>query len=131
LTAATAAACGGGERERMPAQGAAFSHLRPALEAAFPGTAIEEPDVRWWTGPCPGTDTTAVVLGRRCYAGLYYRRGGIDVAWRGSVGASAYTHELMHYFLDEAGRGRDAAHTETALWALVERIDAELQNQGM
>ena len=126
-----AVGCGGGEEPRMPEQGEAFSVVRAALEAALPGTPIEEPEVRWWTEPCPGTDTSAVVIGPLCYSGLYYRRAGVDVAWRGSIGASAYTHELMHYFLDAAGRGSDAGHGQTAYWDLVERIDLRLQHEGM
>jgi hypothetical protein len=132
--ASLAAGCGeGGELVRMPAQGTAFQVVRAALEEALPlpGRPMVEPEVRWWTETCPGTDTSAVVFGPRCYAGLYYRRAGVDVAWRGSIGTSAYTHELMHYFLDAAGLGSDAAHAQKAYWELVERIDLRLQEEGL
>lgn len=133
LTTAAAAllGCGGGESAKMPEQEAAFRLVQAALGEALPGERLEEPDVRWWTEPCPGTDTSAVVLGPRCYSGLYYRHGAVDVAWRGTIGQSAYTHELMHYFLDTSGRGSDAAHAQTELWRLVERIDTQLQDAGM
>src|SRR5262249_20662882 len=126
-----AAACGGAEEARMRSQGAAFALVQAALSAALPGTAIEEPEGRWWTEPRPGTDTSAVVIRALWYSGLYCRRAAVDVAWRGSIGASAYTHELMHYFLDRAGRGSDAGHGQTQYWELVERIDLQLQREGM
>ncbi|MDW8282645.1 MAG: hypothetical protein RMK29_13110 [Myxococcales bacterium] len=123
--------CGPEERARMPAQQEAFAVVRQELGRLFAEEMLHEPDVRWWTEPCPGTQISAVVLGPRCYAGLYYRPGGVDVAWRGSIGQSAYAHELMHYFLDQAGLGSDPGHARTAYWQLVERIDLQLQQQGL
>jgi hypothetical protein len=124
------AACGReppGTMTRMPVQGEAFALVRERFGALFPPEVLIEPEVRWWTDLCPGTERTAVRIGSRCYAGLYYRDEGVDVAWRGSIGESAYSHELMHYFLDKSGAGSDPLHQRPGCWQLVEQTDLLLQ----
>lgn len=124
--------CGGEEpRVRMPAQSDAFLLLRERLLPVLPAEVLVEPDVRWWTDPCPGTARSAVVLGDRCFSGIYYRADGIDVAWRGSIGESAYSHELLHYFLDHSGQDSDPLHAREDLWPRINAIDTALQEQGM
>lgn len=124
------AACGREPPEtmKMPVQGEAFALLRERFGSLFPAHVLVEPEVRWWTDLCPGTERTAVLIGSRCYAGLYYREVGVDVAWRGSIGESAYSHELMHYFLDKSGAGSDPLHQRAACWQLVEQTDLLLQD---
>src|SRR5579883_1459106 len=97
------ACCGRTPSPPRPGQAQAFALVREQFAAVFPGAELHEPEVYWWDVPCPGTDTTAVVLAGTCFPGIY-RRPGADVAWRGSIGHSAYSHELMHAFLDETGQ---------------------------
>lgn len=125
--------CGGPPVSRMPVQEQAFALVaaRFAPQLGLPGGALEEPAVRWWTTLCPGTELSAVIRGRRCYAGLYYRGDAVDVAWRGSFGTSAYAHELMHYFLGLRFGDSDGAHAQDAAWAVVRGVDEDLQAQGL
>lgn len=115
----------------MPVQDAAFALIQRDFASLFPDRVLVEPRVRWWTSVCPGTSTTAVVLGDRCYSGLFSARDRIDVAWRGTIGDSAYAHELMHYFMDQAGLGSDAAHVQVRYWQAANQATAHLQEEGM
>ena len=115
----------------MPAQTQAFALVGAELATLFPGKSLAEPEVQWWTDKCPGSERSAVILGSSCYSGLYYRAGAIDVAWRGKFGESAYTHELMHYFLDQHFGDSDPQHQRTSAWAVVNHADEHLQRAGM
>lgn len=123
--------CGDIEHPKMPVQSEAFAVVRQHFGMLFAGRAMTEPDVHWWTTNCPGTETTAVVLGQTCYAGIYYRQQGVDVAWRGTFSESAYTHELMHYFLHEFNSGSDPLHQQAIPWQVVREADASLQGRGL
>lgn len=115
----------------MPGQGDAFALVRERFVTVLPAAVLVEPEVLWSTKLCPGKTETAVVIGTTCYAGLGYRDGAIDVAWRGSFGKSAYAHELMHFFLKKAGRDSDPAHNQTALWDLVNATDLAMQERSL
>lgn len=130
--------CGGSPSERMPVQAQAFQIVQTYFSAVLPAAPsadsddvkgeLKEPDVRWWKIPCPGSDRTAVIVGGNCYSGLFYRGAGIDVAWRGSFGHSAYTHELMHYFLFRTRNDADPLHQEKEMWDAVQSADRTLQD---
>src|SRR5579872_6322343 len=107
----------------MPGQTGAFAVVHSRFAAAFPGRDLSEPDVRSWTADCPGTRESAVVLGGTCYSGQFYGGDAVEVAWRGSFGESAYSHELMHYFMDRFGGGSDPGHTQARFWDLVNQTD--------
>src|SRR5580658_3629935 len=75
----------------MPAQSRAFSVVSRFFQPALQHLTLSEPQVQWWTTPCPGTDETAVIFGDTCYSGLFYGGSSVEVAWRGSIGHSAYS----------------------------------------
>lgn len=116
---------------RTPVQGEAFALVREHFTPLFPTVALQEPPVRWWTTPCPGTTRSAVVLGERCYAGLLMRPDAVDVAWRGTIGESAYSHELMHFFLQRHQNDSDPLHERTSAWEVVQQADTLMQSRGL
>lgn len=116
---------------RQPLQNDAFAIVKERFAPLFPGLNLSEPQVRWWRELCPGTNQTAVLIGSKCFAGLNKDPGAIEVAWRGSVGKSAYAHELMHYFLKQAGRDSDPDHRQPEIWAVVNQTDTLLQERGL
>lgn len=132
--AALLGGCEGPPVSRMPAQTQAFevvaAHLGPRLPAMQQAGRLTEPPVHWWVTPCPGTEQSAVLLGPRCYAGLFYRGDAIDVAWRGSFGESAYGHEVLHYLLGQDGDS-DPDHQRLELWDAVQAADLALQERGL
>lgn len=123
-----------GDPALRPRQAEAFLVVKRGLSSVFPDALLVEPIVNWWDKPCPSAKArteTAVVIGDRCYAGLGYRDGAVEVAWRGSFGQSAYTHELMHHYLKLSGKDPDPGHNQTAFWELVSKIDTMLQSMNL
>jgi hypothetical protein len=116
---------------RRPLQNEAFTLVKERFAPLFPGLNLIEPQVHWWHELCPGTTQTAVLIGSKCFAGLNKEPGAIEVAWRGSVGKSAYAHELMHYFLKQSGRDSDPDHLKAEIWAVVNQTDTLLQERGL
>ena len=131
LLGLAAAACGEAPGPPRPGQAAAFEVVARHFAGAFPGRTLAQPEVAWWTTDCPGTSLSAVILDHTCYSGLFYRTDGVDVAWRGSFGLSAYAHELMHYFLLQAEGTSDPEHLRVPMWELVNQTDTDLQDQQM
>lgn len=114
-----------------PNQDSAFALVKQQFAGAFGGMNLVQPEVRWWSNICPNSTATAVILNGTCYAGIGYRPKAIDVAWRGTIGTSAYSHELMHYYLQSLQGDSDPQHAQLPMWELVAATDTMLQNQGM
>ena len=116
---------------KLPQQDLAFSIVEKNFKEIFPMQVLEPPPVSWSTVYCPGTLKTAVVIDNECYAGIYRTPGEPQVAWRGSFGESAFSHELMHYYLKKFDGDEDANHQNQSAWQVVQKADGELQSMQL
>lgn len=89
--------------------------------------------IYWTTTKCPDDDSglTAVVDSRnnKCYHGLTFSCREIYVAWRGTIGRSAYAHELGHCYRLVLGMGGDGKHEDTSWWKMMQEINSEVRNR--
>jgi len=100
--------------------------------AAIVGSALNVnlPPAQWSMTLCPGYRRTAVIRLGTCYDG-YTTLSDMSVAWRGSIGASAYSHEAAHWMLLATGQDPDADHRDAGLWALARELAVRLQEEGL
>jgi hypothetical protein len=100
--------------------------------AAIVGSALNVnlPPAQWSMTLCPGYRRTAVIRLGTCYDG-YTTLSDMSVAWRGSIGASAYSHEAAHWMLLATGQDIDADHRDVGLWALARELAVRLQEEGL
>lgn len=100
--------------------------------AAIVGSALNVnlPPAQWSMTLCPGYRRTAVIRLGTCYDG-YTTLSDMSVAWRGSIGASAYSHEAAHWMLLATGQDPDADHRDVGLWALARELAVRLQREGL
>ena len=96
------------------------------------GASGQPPPVEWHQEQCPSRPDdlrTAVVHQGACYSGLYLRDDRAMVAWRGSLHASAFAHELMHAW-QWARNIDDPDHLRSDEWELVARAERALAGGG-
>jgi hypothetical protein len=91
---------------------------------------VNLPPADWSMALCPGYQRTAVIRLGTCYDG-YTTLSDMSVAWRGSIGASAYSHEAAHWMLLATGQDIDADHRDVGLWALTRELAIRLQEEGL
>ena len=91
---------------------------------------VNLPPADWSMTLCPGYQRTAVIRFGTCYDG-YTTLSDMSVAWRGSIGASAYSHEAAHWMLLATGQDIDADHRDVALWSLARELAVRLQEEGL
>jgi len=92
-------------------------------------------EIGWTTTLClsevSGDYKTAVIYRDVCYAGLTFNIDDIYVAWRGTLGESAFAHELGHIFKIKLGIDPDGQHLDTTFWNAMEAASFELQLEGL
>lgn len=111
---------------------------RPTLIAGEPRAAaivgsalnVNLPPAQWAMTLCPGYSRTAVIRAGVCYDGLT-TLSDMSVAWRGSIGQSAYSHEAAHWMLLATGQDPDVDHRDAGLWALTRELAVRLQGEGL
>lgn len=118
--------------EILPGQDEAFVYARARVHEETDLFVDDAETTVYWTNTLcptaePGDTRTAVVYRGNCYAGVTFTCGEIYVADRGTIGASAYIHELGHCFLLWNGRNGDADHSEIWLWELLTDIQNEVR----
>jgi hypothetical protein len=92
-------------------------------------------NVYWTTTLCWSEDAqaykTAVIYRDICYNGLTFDVDEVYVAWRGSMGESAFAHELGHAYRIDLGWDPDGQHLDISWWEAMDAAAFELRLEGL